>query len=183
MKILLALLISLPFISLGQDKTIYVDYNKITPLEGTSYVIASAQARTKLSIEGRSLLFINTQTGEVRQVDFPKDGSIGTVEQIKIDSLQINKVIVSGQTVNLDGSKRIDWDDPRQVFIYSTDGAVKTQVTDNNYFTDTWVINKHTGVLVITGHVDSNNNKKYDDHDKNEILLYDLKKMTLLKKL
>lgn len=56
--------------SLAQDKAITL-YNKVTELQGTSYVIASVEDRQKMSVENKYLLFINTATGESRQLDFP----------------------------------------------------------------------------------------------------------------
>ena len=64
-----------------------------------------------------------------------------------------------------------------------TDGKQKTQLTDNKLFVRTWVVNKKTGTIVITGHYDTNNNGKYDNTDKNEIGIYDLKTLKLISKL
>ena len=90
------------------------------------------------------------------------------IEQVKIDSLGM--IIVSAQTVDLDGSG-IEWSDPKQIIILSTDGQEKTQLTDNKFFTRTWIVNKQTGTIVITDY-DTNNNNKYDKTDKNEIHIY-----------
>jgi hypothetical protein len=50
-------------------------------------------------------------------------------------------------------------------------------------FVSTWVVNKKTGTIVITGHYDTNNNGKYDMTDKNEIGIYDLKTLKLIVKI
>ncbi len=167
--------------SFGQDKYNYVHFNKLTEVHGTEFVIASIENWGK-SLESKSkyLLFINTRTGEANQVDFPKDGSIGKLEQIKIDSLNINIIVVSAMTVDLDGKSGIDWNDPTQIIILSTDGKQKTQLTENKFFVRTWSANKLTGTIVITGHYDTNNNNKYDKTDKNEIHVYDLKTFKLI---
>jgi hypothetical protein len=164
----------------AQDKYNYVAYNKIIELQGTEYVIATVENWGKKSVNNRYLLFINTKTGESRQVDFPDDAYIGKVEQVKIDSLGINRVLVIANTVNLDGDKYIDWNDPRQVIILSTDGKEKIQVTEDKFFVSTWMLNRQTGAIVITGHLDTNNNGKHDKTDKNEILLYSLAEMKLV---
>lgn len=167
----------------AQDKTNYVAYNKLTDLQGTHYVIASVENRSKISSENKYLLFINTVTGDQKQIDFSKDAFIGIIEQVKIDSLQINKVLIAANTINLDGNKSIDWNDPKQIIICEADGSKKTQITEDHFFVSTWVVNKQTGIIVITGHIDSNKNGKYDKTDKNEILLYDLRQMMLIKRM
>jgi hypothetical protein len=148
----------------GQDKYNYVQFNKLTEIAGTDYVIASIENWGKmLDTKGKYLLFINSKTGQSNQVDFPSDGYIETIEQVKIDSLGINKIIVFARTIDLNNKSGIDWIDPKQIIILSTDGKEKTQLTDNKLFVRTWVVNRQAGTIVITGHYDSNNNNKYDN--------------------
>ncbi len=183
-QILIIILATISITAFGQDKYNYVHFNKLTEVEGTEYVIASIENRGKmLSTKSKYLLFLNTKTGQRKQVDFPNDGYIGEIEQVKIDSLGINKIVVSAQTVDLDGKNGIDWQDPQQIIILSTDGQEKIQLTDNKFFTETWVVNKQTGSIVITGYYDTNNNNKYDKTDKDEILIYDLKTLKLIGKM
>ena len=165
----------------GQDKYNYVHFNKLTEVTGTEYVIASIENWSKLlETKSKYLLFINTKTGDTKQVDFPKDAFIEKMEQIKIDSLGINIIVVSARTIDLDGKKGIDWNDPTQIIILSPDGKEKTQLTENKFFVQTWIVNKLTGTVVVTGHYDTNNNGKYDKKDKNEIHIYDLKTLKLI---
>lgn len=167
----------------GQDKYNYTHVNKLIEIEGTDYVIATVENRGKTSgLNNRYLLFIDTKNGQTNQVNFPNDGYFDKIEQIKIDDLGINKVIVSAQTVDLDGKKGIDWNDPKQILILSTDGKEKTQLTDNRLFVKTWVVNKKSGCIVVTGQFDSNGNGRYDNTDKNEISIYDLKTLQLINK-
>ena len=168
----------------GQDKYNYVHFNKLTEVVGTEYVIASIENWGKLfETKSRYLLFINTKTGETKQVDFPSDANIGKIEQVKIDSLEINLIVVSARTVDLDGKSGIDWNDPTQIIILSPDGKEKTQLTESKFFVRTWIVNQMTGTIVVTGHYDTNNNGKYDKTDKNEIHVYDLKTLKLISKI
>lgn len=168
----------------GQNKYNYTHFNKLTEIAGTDYVIATIENRGKMDgIKNRYFLFINTKTGSTHQVDFPNQGYFEKIEQVKIDELGINKIIVSAQTVDLDGRKGIDWNDPTQIIILSTDGKERTQLTDSKLFVRTWVVNKNTGTIVITGHYDTNNNGKYDKTDQNEIGIYDLKTLKLVSKI
>jgi hypothetical protein len=185
MKQLLIIIFStLSLTSFGQDKYNYPHFNKLTEIIGTEYVIASIENWSKMSnIKSRYLLFINTKNGQTTQIDFPNDGYIEEITQVKIDSLSINKIIVSALTVNLDGKSGIDWADPKQIIILSVDGREKTQLTDNKFFSRTWTINKQTGTIVVTGHYDTNNNNKYDKTDKNEIHIYDLRTLKLVSKI
>lgn len=168
----------------GQDKYDYIHFNKLTEVTGTDYVIASIDNRSKMAeSKNKYLLFIDTKNGSSTQVNFPEDGYIGQVEQVKIDDLEINKIIVAAKTVDLDGKKGIEWSDPQQVFIISVDGKTKNQLTEDKFFTRTWTVNNQTGTIIITGHYDSNKNGKYDKTDKNEILIFDLKTLELKSKL
>ena len=168
----------------GQDKNNYVHFNRLTEVEGTDYVIASVENWGKMpDAKNKYLLFINTKNGQTKQVDFPSDGYFEKLEQVKIDHLGINQIIISAQTIDLDEKKGIDWNDPKQIIILSTDGQKRTQLTDNKLFVRTWVVNKQTGTLVATGHYDTNNNNKYDKTDKNEISIYDLKTLRLVSKI
>lgn len=168
----------------GQDKYNYIHYNKLTEIEGTEYVIATIENRGKVfDINEKYLLFINTESGETRQIDFHKEAYIGEIKQIKIDSLEINLLVLSARTVDLNEKKGIDWEDPTQVIVLSTDGKEKTQLTEDKFFVRTWAVNRETGRIVITGHYDTNNNNKYDKTDKNEILIYDLKTLKLITKI
>lgn len=168
----------------GQDKNNYVYFNKLIELSGSDYVIATIENVGKMfTVKSKYLLFINARSGQSKKVEFSSDASIGKVEQIRIDSLQINKVLVAGRTVNLDENKHIDWNDPTQIIIVSVDGQEKVQLTEDKFFVSTWVVNNQTGTIVITGHYDSNSNGKYDKTDKSEILLYDLKTLKLISKI
>ena len=183
-RILVIALTILTLTTYGQDKYNYVHFNKLTEVVGTEFVIASIENWSKLfETKSRYLLFINTKTGETNQVDFPNGASIGKIEQIKIDSLEINLIIISARTVDLDGKSDIDWNDPTQIIILSPDGKEKSQITESKFFVRTWIVNNLTGTIVVTGHYDTNNNGKYDKTDKNEIHIYDLKTLKLISKI
>lgn len=168
----------------GQNKSDYVHFNKLTEVSGTEFVIASIENWGKsFETKSRYLLFINTKSGEKKQVDFPNDASLGSIEQIKIDSLEINLILVSARSVDLDGKSGIDWNDPTQIIILSTNGQEKTQLTNNEFFVSTWTVNRLSGTIVVTGHQDTNKNKKYDKSDKNEIHIYDLKTLRIISKI
>lgn len=184
MKNLLILLLTLiSGVTFGQDKYNYVSYDKLTEVKDTDYVIASIENRGKIKTKSKYLLFIDTKDGKTKQIDLPKDSYIMSMEQILIKELDINKIILVAKTINLDGDKEIDWNDPQQIFILSTDGETKTQLTEDGLFVRTWTTNNKTGTITITGHYDSNSNGKYDKTDKNEILIYDLKTMELRTKI
>lgn len=168
----------------GQDKYNYTHFNKLTEVEGTTYVIATIENWGKTDgLKNRYLLFIDTQTKHTNQVNFPNEGYFQKFEQVKIEELGINQIIVSAKTVDLDGKQGIDWNAPTQLIVLSTDGKERTQLTDSKLFVRTWVVNKKTGTIVITGHYDTNNNGKYDKTDKNEIGIYDLKTLKLISKI
>lgn len=183
-QLILFLLILLSLNIYAQDKYNYTHFNKLTEVEGTDYVFATIENMGKIEgVKNRYLLFINTKTGETNQADFPNGSNLEKIEQVKIDDLNINKIIVSAQTIDLDGKKGIDWNDPKQIIVLSTDGKEKVQLTDSKLFVRTWVVNKKAGTIVVTGHYDTNNNGKYDKTDKNEISIYDLQTLKLISKI
>ena len=180
----LLLLLSLASVKVtGQDKWNYSTHNNFIELKDTEYIVAFIEHNSKLSVKNKELLFINVLTGETSNVVFPKGTYIKNMEHIKIDSLGINKVILTGRLVNLDDSKKIGWNDPKQIIISSVDGKTQTQITDDNFFVGYYVVNKKFGVIAISGYQDNNNNCKYDKGDKPEILLYSLKEMKLIKRI
>lgn len=183
-NIFLVLPVILAFSTFGQGKYNSTNVGKLTEVKGTEFVITSVENNGKSLINrSKYLLFINTKTGDTNRVDFPKDASIRKIEQIKIDSLNINLIVVSAKTVDLDGKNGISWNDPMQLIVLTPDGKQKTQITNDNFFLQTWTVNTMTGRMVIAGYYDTNNNKKYDKDDKNGILVYDLSKMKSLYKM
>lgn len=169
--------------SFAQVGKVFASYNKLTELKGTDYVLGSVESWSKTAQgDERRLLFVNTRNGESKQIEFPKDAYIERIEQIKLDTLNINKVLVTARTVNLNGNKSIDWYDPKQVIIFTPDGKQQTQITSNDFFVNNWTINRQTGVIVVAGRLDSNKNGKLDKDDQPEIFLYDLKEMKELVK-
>lgn len=168
----------------AQQKAHSAAYNKLIPLQGSSYVLAIAENRLKADpAQDPSILFINTSTGEQVAYVFPKGAYIDKIQQLKIDSLNLNKVLISAITHNLNGNKSIDWQDPMQLILIEADGTGKKQLTEDRYYVNTWAVNRHTGVLVVTGFTDTNANGKPDHQDRHEILLYDLKTGVLLKRM
>ena len=166
---------------MAQDKTDYVHYNKLIDIKGTAYVIATVSNYGKaFSNNGKHLLFINTKTGERQRVDFPKESYTDQIEQVKIDKLNINVVIVSANMVDLDGKHGVDWNDPRQLMVFSPDGKQRIQVTEDKFFVQSWTVNSETGNVVIAGHYDTNGNGKFDKTDKNEMVIYDLTAMKVI---
>lgn len=179
-KIVFIILTTLSLPTYSQDMNNYIHFNKLTEVLGTEYVIASIESYGKLlETKSRYFLFINTKTSDTNKVEFPNDAGIRQLEQIKIDSLGINVIVVTAKTVDLDGKNGINWIDPTQIIILSSDGTTKTQLTENKFFVHTWTVNKVTGTIVVTGYYDTNNNNRYDKSDKNEIHVYDLKTLKL----
>lgn len=167
--------------SFSQDKRDYIHYNNLMEIKGTQYILANIENRGKMTEAlNKSLLFIDTRNGRSQQVVFAGNALIDHVQQIKLDSLGINKVLVTARTVDLNNKKSIDWADPQQLIVFSVDGNEKNSLTPDDFFIRTWLINNKTGVMVIVGHFDSNENGRLDKNDKNKILIYSLKTMTML---
>lgn len=177
-------LLTFCLVSFSQNKYDFITYDKLTSVEGTDYVIANVDNWGKMyKLKNNYFLFINTRTGQLKQVDFPNRSYVATMDQLKIDSLGINCLLFTAKTVDLDEKRGIDWNDPTQIIIISPDGNTIKQLTDSKLFVSKWVVNRTTGTITVTGYYDSNNNGKYDKTDKTEIGIYDLRSLKLLHQL
>ena len=161
-------------------KTIY-EYDKFIHLKETVFSVATVENHSKFKSVKSNLLFINTSTGEAKQIEFADGAWLSVVQQVKIDSLGINLVLVVANTVSLDNKKDIDWRDPKQIFLFSPNGDNMKQLTEENYYVTSWTINEFTGTLIVSGYFDKNRNRKKNGDEHNEILLFDLKTGTLKK--
>lgn len=185
MKYNLLILLTICSINLfGQKKYPTTSFNNFVEVEGTSYVIAEIDNRSKTERKTQSyLLFLNTEDGTTNQVVIENHGFYTDVKQVKIDELDINSIIVSAKTFDFDGKKGIDWSDPIQLFVISVDGKNKNLLTPKDFSVRKWAINKHSGTVVVTGFYDLNRNGKIDDSEVNEIQIYDLKTLKLQHKI
>lgn len=164
----------------AQEKYEYTSYNKLIDVSGTDYTIATFDDHSKKGIAGRHVLFINTRTGTFKQISLNEDEYLYNIEQIKLDSLGINRIIaVVGMRhpENMKGLMLGSW---QKVVVFSIDGNETLGVNGAVHFASSWQTNGRTGSLVIAGHVDSDENGKFDRTDKNQILIYDLKNMKVV---
>jgi hypothetical protein len=167
----------------AQSSKIIYEYNKFMDLKGTEFTVATSEHWKKAEKIRSSLLFINTLNCLVKEINFADGSRLSAIQQVKIDSLDINLVLVVANTIALDNKKIIDWDDPRQILIFSPSGNDMQQLTEDDYYVNSWNINEFTGTLIISGFFDVNRNRKKDKNESNEILLFDLKTRILKQKL
>jgi hypothetical protein len=178
-KILLFLLISIVSTAYGQDKKTQSRFNRLKAIKGTEYVIASIDNYGKILKSDESLLIINSRTGQTTPVNIPDKINVVKVKQVRIDSIGVNYLVITAQVLE---SNRSIFDIQTRVYVVSPDGRLIKQLTDEYYYAIDWVVNKKVGSLVITGQTDSNQNRKLDSYDKNEILIYDLRSLTRIGK-
>ena len=183
-NLILTLIVSFLAINVNAQspsKVIY-EYNKFIHLKETVFSVATVENHSKLGgVIKSSLLFINTLTGDTKEIEFADGARLGVIQQVKLDSLGINLVLVVATTVSLDDKKDIDWRDPRQIFLFSPNGDNMKQLTEDNYYVRSWTINEFTGTLIVSGYFDKNRNRKKDKNEHNEILLFDIKTGALKK--
>lgn len=181
-NIFTAALLLLAGTAAAQSKMDFEHYNKITEIAGTDYVYATAEHLGKMSNNSDFLMFINTRTGETRRVEFPKNATISDIKHLRYDSIGVNRLMVVGRTVDLNDKGGINYSDPRQIIILSTDGKEKTYITEDGYYVRHYYVSPAHGTITVLGYYDSNENGRHDRSDKSETLVYDLKKMKLLSK-
>jgi len=174
-KLLLLILISLCVSVHGQEKKLQSRFNRLQTIKGTEFVIASMVNYGKFLKTSDSLMIINSKSGQTTPVRFSQKVNVNKIKQVRIDSMGINYLIVTAQTMK-NGKSIFNYQ--AKLFLISADGLTVRQLTDDNYFTSDWVVNKQTGSLVITGQTDVNKNGKLDYSDKNEILIFDLKTLS-----
>lgn len=166
----------------GQEKRSYTTYNKLIELQGTDYVLASVDDHSfKKGVAGHHIMFINANTGEHKQVDFGKDEYISNIEQIILDSIGVNRVVVTIGKFNSDNDKHVSWGNSKRLVVLSTDGS--QMLSEEAHFASDWILKKKTGTIVIAGYADSNNDGKHGKEDEPQIIIYDLKKLTILAKI
>lgn len=150
-------------------------YNRLTEVTGSTNVMATLEDWSKKGANNNHLLFINTATGQQTRIEFPKDSWIGKIEQIRIDSLNINRVLVVLRTDYAD-NKFIDLRErPQKMILLSPDGQEKSVLTADDLLISSWVVNRFAGTITIAGYFDLNRNGKRDGSDKQELLIFDLK--------
>ena len=159
------------------------DYSILLKLKGSDYVVATVDNTEKIKAGKKCLLFIDTKTGAIEQVDFMDGSVIEEVEHVKIDSLGVDKVVVIARTASLTRKKTVRTDDPRQILIFSVDGKSRIQLTIDKFFVKKWLVDAQTGNILISGYYDLNMNRHYDEEDKNEILIYNLETLQLITKI
>jgi hypothetical protein len=134
-NLILTLIVSFLVINVNaqsSSKIIY-EYNKFIHLKETVFSVATVENHSKLGgVVKSSLLFINTLTGDAKEIEFEDGARLGIVQQVKLDSLEINLVLVVANTVSLDNKKDIDWRDPIQIFLFSPNGDNLKQLTEDN---------------------------------------------------
>jgi len=178
-SLLLILIICLYSTFINAQSKIAYEYNKFLNLKGTEYSVATVENWSKMGNVKSNLLFINTLTGESKQVDFRDGAKLRNIEQINIDSFNVNLVLVVANTVNLNKKKGIDWSDPQQIIIFSPNGDNMKQLTEDNFYVNTWSVNEYTCTLIVSGYFDTNKNQKKDKNEGSEILLFDLTTLKL----
>jgi hypothetical protein len=167
----------------AQEKKEYTSYNKLIEVQGTDFAIATFEDHSKKGISGRHILFINTLTGTSRQVDLGNDQYLYNIEQIKLDSLGINRIIAIVGMYHPKEMKGLVLSSWRKVVVFSPDGEQMLDGDGNVHFASSWLTNQRTGSLVVAGYTDSDGNGKHDVTDKNAILIYDLKNMKVINKI
>ncbi|MCW3466259.1 hypothetical protein [Chitinophaga nivalis] len=178
MKHILLLYLTLLTISVSAQKSNHlIAYNQLKEIEGTPYVLATFEDWSKKAVANHHLLFINTTNHEKIQVEFSKDTHFEKIEHIRLDSLHINRILVTIRTDHQENDKKLFdlRDRPRKMVLLSPDGREKIALSAGSFFVRTWVLNRYVGTLTITGYYDVNANGKYDEDDKHDILLFDLK--------
>ena len=192
MKNLLIIIMAIfTFNAYGQKMHNHVYINKLTEVTGTEYVIASINYTNKvLETNGFYLLFINTKSGETKQVDFPENTRIDKMEHIKMDNSGINLIIVEARTTNIYKKTDVGRNNSTQIIILSPDGKEKTQLTGDDFSARIWSVNNMTGTIVVAGNNGVNSDKhnkissyKDDNEDKSEIHIYSLKTLKLISKM
>lgn len=166
--IFFSLLILITSVCYSQEKKSFISYGKMYDIKGTDNVIICSSNYSKMKSSRNSLLFINTLNGKEVKIDCPKNTYIETIQQIKLDSLDINKVILLTRSVDESNKKFMNTRINSKVIICNTEGDSIKQITDGDFQAKTWTLNEKNGILVIAG---------YNKRKNNEIILFDLKKM------
>lgn len=157
----------------SQNRITYKNTDEIVEIKGSDYAVVQQRVNLKGLYHSENLVFINTKNNTKKHVYFEKGTVIYNIDHIKIDKLDINKIIVKAKTFKQRERKQ-GHKAPSQLYTFSIDGTNKKKITPNNFYTSEWNINTKTGVLLITGIVDIDNNGRYSKEDKHSMFLYNL---------
>ena len=183
-RYLLILFCLASFSMYGQVIFELTSFNKLVDVKGSDYMIALEVNTNSLGdVNSMSIMFINTVTGEGKIADIAKEYIIQDFKQVKIDSLEINTVLVTVRMFDLDLNGRINAKDPITLVSVGVNGEKKEIITSKNFSVRVWEVNEKNGTVVISGYYDNDRNGRYDPYEKNEILIYDLKTYKLLYKI
>lgn len=183
-KSVLFLILLASVFSYGQRNIEMVSFNRLVEVVGTNNMIALEVTTNNIGdINSMSILFINTETGEGKIADIANEYIIQDFKQVRIDSLNINTVLVTARMYDLDLNGRINSKDPVTLLSVGLDGNSITIITPKTYNVRVWGINEKTGTITVAGYYDSNRNGRYDAVEKNEIQIYSLKTYKLIYKM
>ena len=113
-----------------------------------------------------------TPSVEIQSMD---DSFTHRITEKDVKSVTQKAKTAAVKSIDQNANNKIDWNESSQIFILSTDGKTKTQLTNNDFFVKHLTSNKNTGTIVVSGYYDKNKNNKFDENDKSEIIIYDLK--------
>ena len=147
---------------------------RIVPIEieGSDFVVVPFNNFLKAGNQDSGLKFVNTKNGSVRVETFEGDSNIRLLEQVRIDSLQINEIMVLTQKVSVSKGKA---DLGSTLMLFTADG----KLLKKNVFakTVTSVINnKRTGKLLLV----SSELAKGPRENPDVLYLYDLATNTFI---
>ena len=160
------------------------EFNKLLHIEGTDIVVATYDEIKKFSWASTNVLFINTSTGESRELELSKTADIrkvNTSNKGKINGGPM--VVIEAQTLDLNGNGKVDFFEPLSLFVCDAKGENLKRLTPDNFFVKTWEVVPENNRMVISGKVDSNQNGKKDEADEASILIVDLNTMEVVKEL
>jgi len=126
----------------AQEMKVHIQFNRLQTIKDSEFEIASMVNYGKLLKTNDSLMIINSKKGQTTPVLFPLRISISKIKQVRIKSKVINYLIVSAQTMEIDNSI---FNYHAKLFIISIEGQTVRQITDDNFFTSDWVVNKQVG--------------------------------------
>jgi hypothetical protein len=136
----LLFLIAFPFFAQSQD----VHYLKPIEMEGTDVVVLPSVSIFQTAETLTKVLFLNTQSGVRTEFSLPHNCEISQIEQIRIESLKLNKILIIAQNGRMaaQGGSTL-------IYLLGPDGNLLSTESLGNRTVSSHVVNEHSGNVVL----------------------------------
>jgi hypothetical protein len=144
MKTILAIMLLFTVNCFSQNDELKTVYSNTIEIKGTPFIVTNKTSLNKGFLGQRTLAFIDTSSGYVREVELANGVIIQDIKNFQTPELGINKVFVT--TLSKTAEKSYAYN---RFFIVSPDGLEKSEIQIDKELISQYVYNSKTGRLTF----------------------------------